>query len=85
MCLRDGLVLLSGSGISRTGAGRQDKWPKVLQIPKKALLVTPFKKSASCSRQEMIKNNEVTLHDSEEETTTAAPVFVGFDEEVHFS
>ena len=33
----------------------------------------------------MIKNNEVTLHDSEEETTTAAPVFVGFDEEVHFS
>lgn len=29
----------------------------------------------------MIKNNEVTLNDSEEETTTAAPVFVGFDEE----
>jgi len=33
----------------------------------------------------MIKNNEVTLNDSEEETTTAAPVFVGFDEEVHSS
>lgn len=33
----------------------------------------------------MIKNNEVTLNDSEEETTTAAPVFVGFDEKVHSS
>lgn len=33
----------------------------------------------------MIKNNEVTLNDSVEETTIVAQVFMGFKEEVHSS